>query len=106
MRSVNVRLSELSNVTIPIGFVGENAYTRVIFDCKKIYEDYPSAIAGLSVEPPTGDAYPAVVEKDGTDVVWDIDDSDVVYDGYGAIQLTFTVDEMVAKSYLGKIFIR
>ena len=24
----------------------------MIFDCKKIYEDYPSAIAGLSVEPP------------------------------------------------------
>ena len=99
MRTVTYRLVDLIRATIPIGFRGENEYTRVIFDCKKAFEEYPSAVPSLAVTPPVGDSYPAVCTRDGDLVYWDVLDSDVAYDGNGEGQLTFTVDSIVKKSY-------
>lgn len=103
MRTVSVRLSDLERAVVPIGFVGENQHTQVRIDCLKLYEEYPHAAASLTVKPPKGDSYPAVVVRDGNTVVWEITDSDLIYDGNGEIQLSFTVDEVVAKSYVGRI---
>lgn len=105
MRTVSVRLADLQRVTIPIGFAGENLYTRVIIDCKKEFDEHPTAVVGLAVAPPTGDPYPAVVTRDGDFVIWDVTASDVVYDGSGEIQLSFVVDEMIGKTYRGRIMI-
>lgn len=106
MRSVSVRLADLQRVTIPIGYVGENLYTKVIVDCKKEFDDHPTAVVGMTVEPPEGDPYPAVVTRDGDFVVWEVSASDLVYKGAGNIQISFTVDgTIVGKSPVGRIMV-
>lgn len=103
MRSVSLRLCDLQKSVIPIGYVDENLHTQVRFDCKKIFEEYPSAIPSLAVCPPAGETYPAIVTRDGDFVIWDVTSSDVTEDGSGEIQLTFVEDEVVAKSYVCRI---
>lgn len=103
MRSVSLRLCDLQKSVIPIGYVDENLHTQVRFDCKKIFEEYPSAIPSLAVCPPVGETYPAIVTRDGDFVIWDVTASDVTEDGSGEIQLTFVEGEVVAKSYVCRI---
>ena len=103
MRSVNVRLDELQRTIIPIGFVGENIYTRVLIDCKEIFDEHPNVIPALSINPPQGEPYPVIITRDGNNVIWAVRDSDLGYPGNGEIQLTFMLDEMIAKSYVGRI---
>lgn len=102
MRSVSVRLCDLEKVTIPLGFVGENIYTKVYIDCKKVFDEHPDAVPALSVIPPQGDAYPAVVTKDGDMVIWEITASDLIYKGSGEMQLAFVEDEMIGKTWSAK----
>ena len=105
MRTVSKRLADLPNSIIPIGFAGENLHTQVRLDSKAVFDDYPAASAALSVQPPQGMAYPVIVERDGDIVIWNVKDSDLVYDGIGEIQLTFTVGETIVKSCVGKIMV-
>ena len=103
MRTVSVRVEDLKKIVIPIGFVGENLHTKVIIDSTKVFADYPDAIATMTVQPAAGAAYPAVVVRNGNAVEWDVSDSDLVNVGRGEIQLSFTVDEVIAKSYIGMV---
>ena len=102
MRSVSVRLADLRNVMLPIGFMGENLHTQVQIDCKKAFEQYPNASVTMAVTPPMGESYPGLVTRDGDMVIWDVTDSDLVADGDGEIQLTFTEGQKVKKSYNGR----
>ena len=102
MRSVTVRLEDLKNVVINIGFVGENEHTRLTVICSKMYAQYPHAAASMTVQPPAGAAYPAVIERDGDNVIWDVTDSDLAAEGSGEIQLSFTTGKTVAKTYVGR----
>lgn len=102
MRTVSLRLVDMQRVVVPIGFVDENLHTQVRIDCKKLFEEYPSAIPSLAVHPPKGDAYPAVVTRDGDWVIWDISNSDVQSEEVGEFQLSFTTGQVVCKSYIGK----
>ena len=106
MRTVSVRLVDLQNVRINLGFVGENEHTLVRFDCKKVFKDYPDAIPSLAVLPPKGDDYPVVVTRDGDFVEWTVTDSDLIYDGNGEIQLTFTDGTEIQKTYKCKTVIQ
>lgn len=102
MRSVSVRLDDLRTMILNIGFVGENEHKRFIFDCKKMFDQYPNAAASMTVQPPEGEAYPAIIERDGDYVIWDVTDSDLAHDGDGELQLAFTQEPHVAKSYIGR----
>ena len=102
MRSVTLRLDDLRTTILNLGYVGENEHTRFIFDCKKMFEQYPSASASLTVAPPEGESYPAVIERDGDLVTWVITDSDLIHDGDGEIQLSFTSSETVAKTFIAR----
>lgn len=102
MRSVSVRLEDLKTMILNLGFAGENEHTRVTVDCKKMYDQYPSASASLTVQPPEGEAYPAIIERDGDYVIWDVTDSDLVAEGSGEMQLSFTQEPHLAKSYTGR----
>jgi len=102
MRSVSVRLGDLKNVMLPIGFMGENLHTQVQIDCKKAFDEYPNASVTLAVTPPVGESYPGLVTRDGDMVIWDVTDSDLIADGDGEIQLTFTESQKVKKSYNGR----
>ena len=101
-RSTEIRLNELKTKRIQLGFVGENLYRQVWFMCDEIYAQFPHAAAALTVKPPKGQSYPAVLERVDNAVVWNITDSDLAYRGRGEIQLSFVVDEMVAKTYIGR----
>jgi len=105
LRTVTYRLGDLQSAVVRIGFVGENEHTRVIFDCKKVFDEYPSALAALTVQPPEGAAYPAVVVRDGDLVYWDIYDSDLVYDGRGEGQLAFSENGKAVRSFVFKTVI-
>ena len=102
MRSVSVRLDDLRTMSLNIGFVGENEHRRFIIDCKKMYDEYPHAAVSMTIQPPEGDAYPAIVERDGDFVIWDVTDSDLAYEGDGELQLAFTAEPHVAKSYIAR----
>lgn len=101
-RSTEIRLDEPKTKKIQLGFVGENLYRQVWFMCDEIYAQFPHAAAALTVMPPKGQSYPAVLERVDNAVVWNITDSDLAYRGRGEIQLSFVVDEMVAKTYVGR----
>ena len=102
MRSVTVRLDDMRTTVLNLGYVGENEHTQIRIDSKKMFDQYPTASPSLTVCPPEGESYPAVIERDGDLVLWTITDSDLVHEGSGEIQLSFTVSEVVAKSYIGR----
>lgn len=102
MRSVSIRLADLAKATIPVGFAGENLHTQVRIDCLKIFEEYPDALATLTVQPPEGEPYPTIVTRDGDEVVWDVTNSDLIHEGKGELQLSFVENEVVVKSYVGQ----
>ena len=102
MRTVTYRLVDLNRAIIPLGFVGENNYTRILIDAKRVFDEYPFAIPSLTVQPPQGESYPAVVVRDGDIVSWDVSDSDLVYDGYGELQLAFMQDEVKLRTFIAK----
>lgn len=102
MRSVTVRLEDLKTTVLNLGFVGENEHTQIRIDSKKMFDQYPTASASLTVCPPRGEGYPATIERDGDFVLWTVTDSDLINEGSGEIQLSFTVSETIAKSYIGR----
>ena len=99
MGSSTWRLADLRNVILNLGFVGENLHTRQIFDCKKMFDQYPNASVSMTVTPPEGEPYPGTIERDGDLVIWDVRDSDLVAEGDGEIQLVFTQEPHIARSY-------
>ena len=103
MRSVSLRLVDLQRCLIPIGYVGENEHTRVQIDALKMFEEYPNATVSMTVQPPEGESYPAVVTRDGNIIIWDVTDSDLIAEGQGEIQVSFSVGDVVAKSFIGRI---
>ena len=106
MRSVSRRLADLcENTKINLGRVGDNLHTQVRIDCLKLFEEYPSATAALTVRPPKGDSYPAVIVRDGDFVIWNVTDSDLIYPGTGEAQLVFTEGEVVAHKAPFKTFV-
>lgn len=101
--TVSYKLEDLKKgVIIPIGFVGENDFTRVIFDAEEIYKKYPSASVSMKVQPPKGGIYPATVTRDGNTVIWQVKEADVANRGGGELQLTFTDSETKIKTYIAK----
>ena len=106
MRTVSLRLADMEKVRIPIGLVGENLATRIIIDCKKIYEQYPFAAAALTVKPPFGDPFPAIVVHEDDFVYWDVTNTALTEDGEGEIQLSFTSDAKEIRSERATTIIR
>ena len=102
MRTASYRVSDLQRFVIPLGFVGENEHCQIVFLAEDVYQEYPHAAASLTVRPPYGEPYPAVVTRDGNNVLWTVKDSDLTRSGQGEIQLSFTTGEIVAKTYVGK----
>ena len=98
MKTLNVMLSNLGGRVVPIGYEGENLYTRVRINCIEVFADYPDATVSMVVNPPDGNMYPAIIEKSGVMVIWDISDAVLSSNGSGECQLTFTDGDVVRKS--------
>ena len=102
MKTKSYRLEDLKSVKICIGYVGENKHTQVRIDCSSAFAEYPGATPALSVRPPRGGIYPAVIETDGNIVVWTVTNSDLLFRGDGEIQLSFILGDVVKKTEVGK----
>ena len=100
MRTATLRLEDMKTTIINMGYVGENEHKQIRFDGKKMFQEYPNASVSLTVCQACGEAYPATIERDGDFVLWTITDSDLVAEGCGEIQLTFTESPHIAKSYI------
>ena len=105
MRIINIRLPDLVKEMLPVGFTGENRHTQVRIDCAALFAEYPRAVPCMTVVPPAGTAYPAFIAREGDAVVWEITGSDLAHEGIGRIQLSFTVDGVIAKSCIGQILV-
>lgn len=102
MRSVSYRLEDFDSkkkIIIPIGFVGENEFTQVNIDCHCVLKDHPNAVVTSVITPPKGDEYPGTLTRNGDIITWLVSASDVIYDGYGEIQLTFTDGVKIGKTW-------
>lgn len=105
--TVSYKLEDLKKgVIIPIGFVGENDFTKVYFDAEEVYKKHPDAQVTAKVQPPKGSIYPVTVTKEGNTVIWQVKAADLAHKGNGEIQLTFTADTMVEKSYIARTDIK
>lgn len=104
MRTVIVR----DAMRIPLGKQGENNAVRVVWpgiieSYAKLYGEGDFSLVVL--RPGDSAPYPAVVAEEGTDLVWTVGSADTAKDGYGNIELTYTVGGVVAKSQTWGIII-
>lgn len=95
MRTVIVR----DAMRIPLGKQGENNAVRVVWPMiaekyAKLYGDGRFELVVVQ----KGKAYPAVVNVDGADLVWDVLSADVATAEVGSLELIYYVGDTIAKS--------
>lgn len=95
MRTVIVR----DTMRIPLGKQGENNAVRVVWPeiAKKYAKLYGKGRFELVVVQ-KGKAYPAVVNVEGADLVWDVHTADVATAEVGSLELIYYVGDTIAKS--------
>ena len=103
MKIVETTFERLPRERLEIGFEGENLRATVRIDCASVFAEYPNATPALIVKPLFADAYPVVVDRNGTDVDWLITSEILSFNGDGEIQLIFYKDQVICKSAVSKI---
>ena len=98
---MQIKIADISTQRIFLGWTGENQHVQFAYDFADVFAEYPDAGVGLTIQPPTGDAFPHTITRDGNMVIWEILASDCAVVGDGVYQFTFTQGETVAKSLKG-----
>lgn len=102
MRTVVVR----NGTRIPLGKQGENKAVRVVWP--EIAEKYTKLYGDGRFElvvVQKGQAYPAVVNVDGPDLIWNVLAADVATVGAGSLELIYYVGDTIAKSQTWETFV-
>ena len=102
MRTVVVR----NGARIPLGKQGENNAVRVVWP--EIAEKYTKLYGDGRFElvvVQKGQAYPAVVNVDGPDLIWNVLAADVATVGTGSLELIYYVGDTIAKSQTWETFV-
>lgn len=95
MRTIQAK----KNKVIPLGFQGENNVVTVQFDVSGWRDLYGNGTFTLMNQRPTeGFGYPCAVTVENEVVSWVIKSADVYIEGNGLCQLTYTVNNAIAKS--------
>lgn len=91
MRIVKVGVLAPTNKGIPLGVQGENRATKVEFDTRPWFREYPSGTVS-AVARRYGDPapYPLTLDVDDGTAVWNVSDTDTAKAGEGAVELTMT----------------
>lgn len=91
MRIVKVGVLAPTNKGIPLGVQGENRATKVEFDTRPWFREYPSGTVS-AVARRDGDQAPYPLSLDVADgtSVWQVSDTDTAKPGVGAVELTMT----------------
>ena len=102
MRTVVVR----NGTRISLGKQGENNAVRVVWPeiAKKYTKLYGDGRFELVVVQ-KGQAYPAVVNVDGPDLIWNVLTADVATVGAGSLELIYYVGDTIAKSQTWETFV-
>ena len=108
LKDVTVSASRSNRfVKIVLGRCGENSAQRVIFDCAEFASEYGAGKAVLYVVPPRGVAKyePEITEFSDNKLTWTVSAADVAVAGNGACELSWCVDDVIAKTniYLTRI---
>ena len=93
-----IRVKETTS-KIPLGRQGENEARRIQFNLSAWQMEYGPGTAKLIHKRP-GDkiAYPVQLQVEGAAAYWDVSEIDTENPGTGMCELTYYVDEVVAKS--------
>ena len=102
MKRIQLSIEEISTTILGIGFEGEQNHTRVVIYCTTLINNYPNAVATMTIKAPTGDVYPGVISQEGNVVTWDVSASNCAIPGEGQYQLTFTDGDEIIKTYIGQ----
>ena len=102
MKRIQLSIEEISTTILGIGFEGEQNHTRVVIYCTTLINNYPNAVATMTIKAPTGDIYPGVISQEGNVVTWDVSASNCAIPGEGQYQLTFTDGDEIIKTYIGQ----
>lgn len=97
MRIVNAECGSV----VPLGRLGENEATLVVFDVAGWESLYGHGVFSL-LNMRNGDpaAYPVVIQQEGNKVMWEVKSGDVAKVGYGKCELVYTVNNTIAKSVI------
>lgn len=102
MRTVVVR----NGTRIPLGKQGENKAVRIVWP--EIAEKYTKLYGDGRFElvvVQKGQAYPAVVNVDGPDLIWNVLAADVAIAEVGSLELIYYVGDTIAKSQTWETFV-
>ena len=103
MRTVNASTIK----PIMLGFQGENDALSVRFDVSGWADTYGSGTFSLmNLRPTETVGYPCEVTVQDNIATWEVHTADVALEGYGRCQLSYTVDDTVAKSVQFITFVR
>lgn len=95
MRTVNAQKGRV----IPLGRLGENEVTAVVFDVSKDAEIFGEFTVSLvNKRKCDEEAYPCVITREGDLVTWIVKQPDLQYEGYGKCELIFYQEDKIAKS--------
>lgn len=101
MDKIQISTDAISSTTLRIGFQGENNHTQVVIYWSTLYSKYPSAVATMVINSPTGVKYPKTITQTGNKVIWNVTSADAAQQGNGEYQLTFTNGTEIIKTYIG-----
>jgi len=93
--------------TLCLGRQGESGVVQVVFPLEDFLQTCGEGAAALTViRPGEQEARPAAVIREGDAAVWTVDSAWTAFAGRGLCQLSWYVDDAVAKSRLYPYFIR
>ena len=100
MRTINIDVSSFpSSSTIMIGKQGENNATQIVFDLSSFVDLFGDGSATLVFHRgPDAAPYLVPAVHTGRSLVWTVTDTDTQYDGLGAAEVRWTVNDVLAKS--------
>ena len=90
-----------NSAILPIGRQGEHDARRVWFDLSYLIENFGEGTAVLVHQRSMDEApYICQAEQDGETLIWNIDETDTAYEGFGKAEIRWTVDDALAKTVI------
>lgn len=89
------------NARIPLGIVGENEVTKIIWEnlATEWEQEFGSGVVNLAAMRSTDDApYPVSISIVDGNIEWVVSNADTEFPGIGKCELTYVVNDKVAKS--------
>lgn len=95
-----------SSRSIKLGRRGENNATKVVFSLDDLINEYGEGTAVVMAKRAEDiTAYPCVTTQDGNTVSWLLTETDTQYEGNGAVELFWYVDDVLAKTTIWKTIV-